>query len=200
MEMVRAFIAIPLSPDVEARLQQVIDELQRQTPRAAVRWVPAKNIHVTLKFLGDVSAPNLSMVRQVLDREARRFVPFEFSVGELGAFPNLRRPRVVWVGVQAPEEMGTLQRSLENELAHLGYPPEDRPFSPHLTLGRVGRNATPQDVQHIGRLVAEMKIGSLGSLFATALYLIRSDLGPGGAVYSRIYLANLGGGAGKIGS
>jgi 2'-5' RNA ligase len=191
MSVIRAFIAIELSPEIYAKLNEVEKQLQQRLEVGVVRWVPAHNIHLTLKFLGDVSLANMEVLKKILESETGKHTPFEISVGELGAFPSARRPRVIWIGVQAPQDMNILQRGIETEMAGLGYAPEDREFSPHLTLGRVSRNATSQELKKIGDVLATYKVGYLGATRVSEVNLFRSDLKPGGAVYSKLMSASL---------
>lgn len=191
MNVIRAFVAIHLSPEITHNLEQVLQDLKRSWPQAPVRWVPANNIHVTIKFLGDVSLSNISLLTKMLQTEAVRHAPFEISVGRLGAFPSMRRPRVIWVGVEAPPELQALQRGVEGEMARLGYAPEDRDFSPHLTLGRVARNISGDEMQRLSDLLAGSKVGFLGATRVQSIQLYRSDLQPSGAVYTALFTAPL---------
>ena len=191
MNVIRAFIAINLSPDILARLEDVLRDLKAKDPSAPVRWTPAHNIHLTIKFLGDVSVANIDLLTKLLASEAARHPEFEISVGELGAFPNVRRPRVVWVGVQAPPELGTLQHGVEHEMARIGYALEDRPFSPHLTLGRVSRNAGPDNLRQLGDIISQTKVGFLGAVRVREVHLYRSDLRPTGSIYTSLFTAPL---------
>ena len=191
MSVIRAFIAIELSSEIYARLNEVEDQLQKRLEAGVIRWVPAQNIHLTLKFLGDVSLANLEVLKKILASEVSKYAPFEISVGELGAFPSIRRPRVIWVGVQAPQDLSILQHGIETEMAGLGYAPENREFSPHLTLGRISRNASSQDLRKIGDVLSTNKVGYLGAARVFSVNLFRSDLKPGGAVYSKLMTAPL---------
>lgn len=195
MSVIRAFIAIDLSQEIQSRLESVSDELQNRVGRAPVRWVPTENIHLTLKFLGDVSVANLEVLKKILAAETQAHHPFEMSVGELGAYPSLQRPRVLWVGVEAPPELQSIQRGIENETARLGYDREKRAFSAHLTIGRISRNATSKDVRRIGETLSAYKLGFLGATRVKEVKLFQSDLRPGGAVYTCISAAALGPGA-----
>ncbi len=189
--VIRSFIAIALSSEIQAKLSQVSTELQVQLKGVPVRWVPVENVHLTLKFLGEVSTANLEMLKTVLQREVAGHNPFEISAGELGAFPSLRRPRVIWVNIQAPAELTTVQHGIETQLARLGYPPEERPFHPHLTLGRVARTASSQDVQKISDVFSKYKVGFLGATRVMSINLYKSDLQPGGASYTCLHRAVL---------
>jgi 2'-5' RNA ligase len=190
MSVIRAFIAIELSTEIQQALEQVSNQLKGQLGRVPVRWVPVKNIHLTLKILGDVSLANLEILEGILLTETARYAPFEVSIDKLGAFPSTRRPRVIWVGVEAPAELGQLQRALADATARLGYPPEERGFSPHLTLGRISRNASNSEVRQIGQAIEEADVGRLGVMQVQTVNLYRSDLQPTGAVYTCLYSAN----------
>src|SRR5690606_37799014 len=130
MSVIRSFIAVDLSPEVCRKLSEVSAQLKQQIPGNVLRWTPVNNVHLTLKFLGDVSTSNLDVLQEVIQREAARRLAFTMNSGSLGAFPSTQRPRVIWIGVQAPDELFALQRGLEDELARLGYAREERDFSP----------------------------------------------------------------------
>lgn len=191
MSVIRAFIAINLTAEIQERLEDITTSFKRQLNDVPVRWVPSGNIHLTLKFLGDVSVANIEILTELLSSEAAGHKPFEISVGGIGAFPHNRRPRVIWVGVEAPADLLLIQNGIESAMARIGYPREERPFSPHLTLGRVSRNANSSDVHQISRVLESSKVGFLGATNVRQISLYRSDLTPKGAVYTEIYSAPL---------
>ena len=187
MEKIRAFIAIELDESIKESLTKLQERLKGQVPQGSVRWVRSEGIHLTLKFLGDVPADQIGEITRALERSCQGFAPSSLSCGGLGCFPDLKRPRVVWVGVR--EETGTLaqlQKAIEENVAPLGYPPEKRKFSPHLTLGRVQRRVSSGDLRRLGELVGASEIGTLGQMEVRSINLIRSDLRPSGAVYTRL--------------
>jgi len=186
MSVVRAFIAIELGEEIHRHLEKVIAPLRADLAGLPLRWVPVENIHLTLKFLGDVSPANLDMLFEMVAREAAASKSFEMGVGKLGAFPNNTRPRVLWVGIEAPDELYQLQERIENEVARFGYPPDRKAFEPHLTVARVSRNASPADVRTIGETLRKHSLGYLGAARVEAVQVFRSDLTPDGAVYSRL--------------
>lgn len=190
MTAIRSFIAIDLNVQVQSKLGEIIHQLQPLTGNI-VRWVPENNIHITLKFLGDTSPTNLEILKKIVTVEANRVSGFDLSVDGLGAFPTLRRPRVIWVGVQAPPTLLALQRNIDTETQRLGYAPEDRPFSPHLTLGRLAHNATPDEIRQVGDTLATCKATISTTVHVKTVVLFRSDLQPGGAVYTPIHVASL---------
>jgi RNA 2',3'-cyclic 3'-phosphodiesterase len=191
MAVIRAFIAIDLPVSIQQQLDHISKQLQAQCSTNAIRWVPAQNIHLTLKFLGEVSSTNLELLTKLIKAETIRHRSFQIQVGELGAFPTLRRPRVIWVGIQAPPALMSLQHSIESETIRLGYAVEERPFSAHLTLARISHNASPEDVRKTGEVLASTKVGPLGIVCVKTVNLFRSDLQPGGAVYTPLLTAPL---------
>ena len=193
MSVVRAFIAVDLPPDLQERLAEVTKELKMQMGDVPVRWVPAKNMHLTLKFLGDVSLSNLNVLQDILRGEAMDREQMVISLGGVGAFPKIRHPRVVWVGVEGPPELISLQRGVDNQTARVGYSRERKPFLPHITLGRVSRNATPEQVRIVGEVLNTLNIGYVGTARIKGVHLYRSDLQSSGAVYSQIFSAPFGG-------
>ena len=191
MSVIRAFIAIDLSPEIHQRLKEVLDNYREQLIKIPIRWVVVTNIHLTLKFLGDVSLSNLNLLTDMIQAEVSSYHQFEISVGGSGAYPNNRQPRVIWVGVEAPQELVAILNGIENATARLGYAREERAFSPHLTLGRVSRNATSHDVKAISQTLDQTRVGFLGATCVEKIHLYRSDLRPTGAVYTQIFSSAL---------
>jgi 2'-5' RNA ligase len=191
MEAIRSFIAVHLPISIRDQLEQIMSKLKHCCPSGSVRWVHSQNIHLTLKFLGDISPKNLTLLTEMLESETAKHPFFEFSVAKLGAFPNFQRPRVIWVGVEPNDTLVNLQYRIDVETRRLGYASEARSFSPHLTLGRVSRSATSEDIHKISRAVSTMEVGQLGIVRAESVHLFRSDLKPGGAVYTPLFVAPL---------
>jgi len=192
MKQVRTFVAIELDETINAALAGLQGQLKAEVPQGSVRWVKPGGIHLTLKFLGDVPANRIEEIERALTQACAGFPAFSLSVGGLGCFPNPRRPRVLWVGVQ--EESGILSRlekAIQDEMEKLGFPPEGRKFHAHLTLGRTQRRASSGDVRRLGRLVSETDIGQLGQMEARSVSLIKSDLRPTGAVYTQLAAVRL---------
>lgn len=192
MSVVRAFIAIDLPPNLQDRLSQLSNALKKEMGDVPIRWVATENMHLTMKFLGDVSLKNLDVLTNILIREAAVRDPMVISLGGVGAFPKMRRPRIIWAGMKAPPELASLQRGIDKQTARVGYAREQRPFSPHITMGRVSRNATPDHVRIIGDVLSTQNIGFLGVARVREVHLFRSDLQSGGVVYSRLFSAPFG--------
>jgi 2'-5' RNA ligase len=156
-----------------------------------VRWVRPEGIHLTLKFLGDVPADRLDAIAEAMRAACTPHPPFSLSIGGMGVFPDPRRPRVVWLGVEEPG--GTLlrmQRDVDRTISPLGFPPEKRRFSPHLTLGRVKQGRTAAELEALGQYATHARV-RIGEMAVHAVYLMRSDLRPDGAVYTELATAAL---------
>ena len=192
-QTLRAFVAVNFSPELRRALAEAIAGLSRATPNRAVQWVKADNIHLTLKFLGDISANDVPKIAEALAASVNSVEPFQFTAAGLGCFPNLRKPRVVWAGVEedGARKLIALAEAVEAALNPLGYPPEERPFSPHITLGRVRRETPPPDAARTGQAVAAQPAVRYGIESVNAIHLMKSDLQPGGAVYTLLHKADL---------
>jgi len=161
-----------------------------RSTRADVGWVRPENLHLTLKFLGQVEQTRLLAIAEVIGSVARSSVPFRLVLGGLGAFPSPRAARVIWVGV--PEGAGSLaglQARLEAELEPLGFAREERAFTAHLTLGRV---RGPGHREQLAAALISMPAELLGEMVLDRIELMKSDLRPGGARYSILHSLPLG--------
>lgn len=190
MSMLRAFIAVEIPLEVRQAVTNATSDLQKRIG-SLVRWVSMENMHLTLKFLGDISPSNVDIMTQMIRAETDLFNCFDLRFGGLGSFPNLKRPRVIYIGIQAPAALETLQRGIDSASRRLGYESEERGFSPHLTIGRVKQNVTSTEQQTIRRALEETKIDALGTARVDSVHLYKSDLKPSGSVYTRLYSAPL---------
>jgi 2'-5' RNA ligase len=176
--MIRAFIAIELPQPVKQELAQVSAGLARQVPERAVRWVQPGKMHLTLRFLGETAVTQLPHIIQQLDDLATHHKTFNLHLNGLGCFPNRQRPRVIWAGLAGDEAaLQSLKRDLDERLSPLGWPPEDKPFRAHLTLGRVND----------GRQLTQMKWDTAVKPIAftvNEVHLIESHLTPKGPLYT----------------
>jgi RNA 2',3'-cyclic 3'-phosphodiesterase len=185
--MLRAFLALEIPPEIQNAIANSTATLRNALPKGLIRWVARKNVHLTLKFLGDVTPAAIEKLAGAIKLEAASHETFSMSVGELGAFPSARRARVLWIGLEAPPALGRLQRGVEAVTTSLGYPAEERPFSPHLTIGRVGQNASASDLLRLSTALEATKVGLLGQVPVEAVHIFKSDLRPDGAVYTHLY-------------
>lgn len=189
----RAFLASRLPDALRAQLALQIDMLTEFVPPETVRWVRPENIHLTLKFLGEISSDEAQLVVDSAGPIAAGCRPFDLSASGLGVFPNPKRPRVIWVGVSGAEEGVTaLNRELESALAGVGFDREGRGFHPHLTLGRTRRGLRRLDLKALAEALARASVGDLGQWRVETLALMRSELLPEGPRYSVVASLPLG--------
>ncbi|MEI6127408.1 MAG: RNA 2',3'-cyclic phosphodiesterase [Pseudomonadota bacterium] len=181
METLRTFIALELPEQVKEKLARLQQKFMDST--SGVRWVKPDNIHLTLKFLGSTRVKKVEEVSMILDRIAQGVSPFVLNVGGIGAFPNPKNPKVIWAGIQANACCAHFQERLETALAAAGFSREDRPFSPHLTIGRLKDGRMRKE---LGSLLEEFSNEHIGRFEASHVVFFRSDLEPAGPVYARI--------------
>jgi 2'-5' RNA ligase len=192
MEQIRTFIAIGLDEQALAAVVAVQREFQKKVPPGVVRWVRPGGIHLTLQFLGNVLADRVPAIREGVSAACRGVPPFTILIRDVGCFPNLKRPRVVWVGVsESSGALNRLYRQVQDNMAALGFEPDKRPFNPHLTLGRVKKNTGAGEVRRLGEVMAAAELGTIDQMEVSSIHLIRSDLKPSGAVYTSLVEASL---------
>ena len=187
MESIRCFIAIELTPEFKAELTKLQNTLRSAPGGTGARWVAPESIHLTLKFLGNVPTDKLPAIIQAIEDTVRDTPEFTLGLGECGCFPNVRRPQVIWVGLTGDLKiLDDLVKRLETSLARLGFKPEGRPFTPHLTLARMRDTATPVERQAIGEVAGRTKSLFTGSLNVAEVCLMQSELTPKSAIYTRL--------------
>ncbi len=191
MEQVRCFIAIELPEGVKRGLRELQAQLKAGS-QAPAKWVDPNNIHLTLKFLGNVAADRTGEISAAMTEAVRGMPYFSLEVKELGVFPNPGRVQIVWVGVRGEvEKLARLQQRLESGLERLGFAPEGRRFTPHLTLARLRDRATPDERARLGQLIAETEFDAAPSFRVDSVNLMQSQLTREGPIYTRISSAAL---------
>ena len=191
MEQIRSFIAIELPAELKLGLIQLEAQLKLDK-QPWVKWVNPDSIHLTLKFLGNIAVDSTGEITRVMEESVRGIPPFRLEVKGLGVFPNLRRVQVVWVGINGEvDKLSQLQKSIESNLTPLGFAPESRPFTPHLTLARLRDQASLDERQRFGQLIANTRFEKAYTIEVDAISLMKSQLTREGAIYSRISLIKL---------
>jgi 2'-5' RNA ligase len=192
MENTRCFIAIELPPELKAELTRLQNKLRSAPGGNSARWVASDGIHLTLIFLGNVPTDKIPAIMQVIEEAARETPELRLEIDECGCFPNNRRPQVIWVGLSGDIKiLDELVNRLERSLARLGFKPEGRPFTPHLTLARMRDTATPGERQAIGEAISKTKSDVAVNLTVNGICLMQSELTPKGAIYTRLVEAKL---------
>ncbi|HSW63507.1 MAG TPA: RNA 2',3'-cyclic phosphodiesterase [Dissulfurispiraceae bacterium] len=183
----RCFIAIDLSDEVR---HAVADCIQQLKPLSRdIRWVPRDNLHLTLKFLGEISDAQAQEIGRALQEPAVSFTPFSLEVSGTGVFPNPRRPNILWIGIKHSSELARLQCCAEQTALHFGFAPESRLFSPHLTIGRVkGLRGVDAALSHF----RTFRNAFFGSICVHEIRLMQSILSPSGATYATVCRCQLG--------
>ena len=193
-ERVRCFVAIELPAEARQCIGGLVAGLREAGVRG-LRPVNAQGVHLTLKFLGDVSMSTVGDVSAALEGAAAEARPFDLELRGVGGFPDLRRPRVLWVGIGGDlEALQRLYEAVEEALAPLGFPPEGRTFTPHLTLARLRDGTSPQERARAAARLTSLAWEEGAAVPVGGVSLMRSMLRPGGAVYGRLQWAGVGGG------
>ena len=177
----RSFIAIELPEGVKSALAELRQELKKCN--ADIRWVKPDNVHLTLKFLGDIDEKSLDMIIEATKAACTGYSGFDLEARGVGVFPDMRAPRVLWVGISDNDSLTGLQKDIENGLAAIGFSSEKRRFRPHLTLGRFKSSSGKEGLYD---KIEEYKNISQGLIEVTSLFLIKSELTPSGAKHTKI--------------
>ena len=185
MNTSRTFIAV----DFPNQVIEKINKLQKSLNGSAssiIRWMKPENIHLTLKFLGEVELAKVQIIEKNLDIIANEIKPFHLNLEEIGAFPNWGHPRIVWIGIEKSEPLLLLAKEIEENMRNLGCPSEVKPFSPHLTIGRVRDNVSLEDIQMLENKCRVHTI-IVDQIMITKIHLYKSDLHTFGPVYTLLY-------------
>lgn len=193
MAQLRLFIAIELPNDVLSALSQVQHTLQRDPALARLRWVRQEGIHLTLKFLGETPSERRPAIEAAIARAVAGIAPFELHLGKLGRFGSRNSSRVLWIDVNGDTEaLSRLQAAVEREVTALGFPADGRAFSAHLTLARIPPERAREVAEPLDQAIRSTAVPS-AAMTAAEVSLIKSDLQRGGAVYTQLFAAKLGG-------
>lgn len=186
MKTIRCFLAIDYAPEVKEKILQFVRLAQQTLPPRSVRWVSANNLHLTVKFLGEITETQLDAVRQNIRPVASQMIPFPLTVTGRGVFPNPHNPRILWVGTNEPVDLIRFAGSCEEACARVGIAKEERSFKAHLTIGRVQQGLDSARLRQLGDQFLSLPIGEIGHFPITELVLYRSELRPDGPVYTPI--------------
>ena len=193
-ERVRCFVAIELPAEARRSIAGLVAGLREAGVRG-LRPVNPDGVHLTLKFLGDVAASQVDGIAAAMEGAATDARPFDLELRGVGGFPDLRRPRVLWVGVGGDvEALQRLYSAVEEALSPLGFPPEGRAFTPHLTLARLRDGTSPEERARAAARLTSLAWEEGAAVPVGGVSLMRSTLRPGGAVYGRLRWAGFGGG------
>ena len=182
--MIRTFIAIDIPDDVRAAIEEAQARLKRTNLSVKISWTKVANLHLTLQFLGDVEEVVVDKFKPALRLVAAQHQPFEVTVRGAGAFPDEKRPRVIWIGCgDTGNRLPALARAVQDAMQPLGFVPERREFSAHLTLGRI---KSPRPDAALTRAIDSLKDTTFGTLRVEAIHLFESQLHPEGSIYTKL--------------
>jgi len=180
--IIRTFIAIELPEKIIYTISKVQEEIKSYGLK--IRWVRPENIHLTLKFLGDIKTADTEKVARAVSESATGYPALSLAVKGIGVFPGIKKPRVLWLGISKQLDLLTaLQKTLDEKLEAMGFPKEKRPFRGHLTLGRIKSVIDPKTLHDVLKEFIQFESESF---FADKIILYKSDLKPNGAVYTKL--------------
>jgi RNA 2',3'-cyclic 3'-phosphodiesterase len=188
--LIRSFLAIELPEPILKKIGEVQEDLK--SAHAGVGWTNPEKIHLTLKFFGNIEESRIDPIFKSIEEPVRKTLPFSLKVRGVGAFPHLKNPRVIWIGlVEEREILTSFQKQIETQLEKVGFQPENRPFHPHLTLGRMKSSRGKEEL--VGRMERH-KEEEFGDFQAERVVLFKSDLRPSGPIHTPLKEMKLGGG------
>ena len=183
-DTVRVFVSVGLSADARDQLVEAVTRIRAEVPES-IQWASPDGMHLTLKFLGNIPSSHVSSLLACIEELARANPAFGLNLAGLGMFPNRRNPRVLWAGAGGDlDALSSLQQAAEDAINALGYPPEQRPFRPHITLGRPRRSVPDAQLVRIGALVSGLTPPAPVSWRVESVDVMRSELRPSGARYT----------------
>ena len=190
-ETARAFFAIPLEAALLEQIRKIQTSLQGRLPNEAARWTQREHLHLTLRFLGDVPVGVIGELTSALERACKSVPPLRLMAGQLGCFPDFRKPRIIWIGIDGDlKHLNELHDRLVSETDSLITHTEDRPFHPHLTIGRV-KSSHARVMRQCGETVQAMNIAQIGEWTARQVDLFKSDLSSSGPTHTLLAMAPL---------
>jgi len=184
MQTLRTFIAVDFPIEIKEKIIEITAYFQSKLPPAQIKWVEPDHMHLTLKFMGETPHDKLVQIKQSIHQVISVFPSFEIEIKALGMYPNNQRPRVIWLGINAENYLILLHNQLDQALKGEGIKSDRRPFSPHLTIGRVRRNADQESIIQIGKILSQFKIASLGRIKIDEILYYQSVLTPQGPIYT----------------
>ncbi|HHY70200.1 MAG TPA: RNA 2',3'-cyclic phosphodiesterase [Thermoanaerobacterales bacterium] len=181
----RSFIAIDLSPSIKASINDFIQQNNVKKYFSGIRWIKFHNLHITLAFLGEISIDEVSTVKKILENISLKHMSFPIELSGFGFFPNFKNPKVLWIGIKEQPELMTLKQDIDMGLDTFNIFYDKKPFSPHLTIGRI------KPPLKFKPEIAET-LDFKASFLVTEIHLMKSDLLPGGPVYTDLYNVKFG--------
>lgn len=184
MQTIRTFIAVDFPLEIKEKITEITAYFQTKLPPAQIKWVEPDHMHLTLKFMGETPLDKLVQIKQSMHQVVTKFPSFSIEIETLGMYPNVKRPRVIWLGINDKNNLILLHNQLDQALKGKGIKSDRRSLSPHLTIGRVRRSADPESIRQIGKILSQFKISSLGRIKIDEIVYYQSVLTPQGPIYT----------------
>ncbi|MBI5848422.1 MAG: RNA 2',3'-cyclic phosphodiesterase [Nitrospirae bacterium] len=178
---IRSFIAIKLPEGLKRSIADLITELRNAG--SDVSWVQAGNIHLTLRFLGSTDNALIPAIKERISKKLLHYSTFYIKIGGVGCFPSQRRPRVLWIGIENSDALKNMQKEVDLVVSEFGFEAEERPFSPHLTIGRV---RSQRGIAETIRRFTEFRTADFGTFEVERIHIMKSELKPAGAQHTSI--------------
>ena len=186
-DTIRAFIAIPLDPKIQHSIERMQDHLKKSNND--IKWVKPENIHITLKFLGDIDTKQINSIKQILSNCTHNTRPFKVELSQLGAFPNIDRPRTLWVGLKdSKQRLNQISMSLEKTLGKIGFQTDQKPFSSHITIGRI---RSSKNIDALSKSMSSYQISENCTQTISKIILFQSTLCSEGPIYQSLHQIKL---------
>ena len=187
---IRSFMAVEIPESNKVKILEFINRL-KDTSGSFVKWVNEDNLHITLKFLGELNTDHISTIYSELTKRLCLIPSFNIQINRLGVFPNSRTPRIFWLGFDHNQNLDQIFSSIENCVVNLGYEADDKPFYPHLTIGRVRHVVSPGDIGEFTKNILNPKMGFSTCFQVNHVTLFKSELTRDGPIYTRLFQVSL---------
>lgn len=189
---IRSFLAVEIPLSNKEKILKLINSFNEKSG-SLIKWVSKDNLHITLKFIGELNTDHISTIQNSLTERLSSVPAFDIHINGLGVFPNSRKPRIFWLGFDQNKNLERIVSSIENCAVNLGYEADDKPFSPHLTIGRARRDISSGDLIAFTKNFQDHKLEVIPDFKVNYVTLFKSELNREGPLYSQLFRVSLAG-------
>lgn len=184
MSKFRGFIAVDI--EISPKIKEIVSDLNNSG--ANIKLVEPKNMHITLKFLGETDEKSISEIKDIMEKSVENIEPFEIKLKDTGVFPNENYIKVIWIGLEQYEKLAEITKNIDQKLSEIGFKKEKRGFSPHLTIGRVKSGRNKDKILHI---LNKYRDNEFNDFIIDSIKLMKSELTPEGPIYTTLEEVNI---------